>query len=42
MPSDAPLLLSVPTYAETVAHEFYPGQLAQDTQKDALDRKSVV
>ena len=36
MPSDAPLLFSVPTYAETVAHEFYPGQLAQDTQQDAL------
>jgi len=36
MPSDAPLLFSVPTYAETVAHEFYPGQAGQDTQQDAL------
>ena len=30
-----PMLFSVPTYAETVSHEMYPGQGGQFDQKDA-------
>lgn len=32
---ETPMLFSVPTYAETVSHEMYPGQGGQFDQKDA-------
>ena len=35
MAKDAPYLFSVPTYAETVAYEMYPGQRGQGDQRDA-------
>lgn len=36
MPADTPMFFSVPTYAETVAYEMYPGQSGQDDQQDAV------
>lgn len=36
MPSDAPLLISVPNYSRSTAYEFYPGQRGQDDQQDAM------
>jgi hypothetical protein len=35
MAKDAPFLFSVPTYAETVAYEMYPGQRGQGDARDA-------